>query len=169
MSWLAKKSTSMGRATVSFVAAIVLIGLAVTALGRGGQTVTLLRPCQGAECDAINWCSLSISNAQGTCPAGIANGAVVCVIPCGVGLAIPCVSAQDFLVMGTDCTFTGTPIDPGVCGDCDPLDVKYAVASSAAIPTVSEWGLIVMGLLIVTVAVIVIRRAQIRRPGLMAS
>ena len=137
MGRLAKKSTSMGRATMSFVAAIVLVGFAVTALGRGGQPLSL-RPCQGAECDAINWCSLLISNAQGTCPPGIANGAVLCVIPCGVGLAIPCLSVQVFAVVGTDCTFTGTPVNPGACGTCQPGDERYVVVSSVAIPTVSE-------------------------------
>ncbi len=157
--------TSTGRVALSLLVVIAFVGavgFGITAAFAQESGTLTVRPCEGPECDGLNWCPITIGSTQGSCPVGLEVGQECCVGPCGAGAAA-CIDATSFTIMGTNCSFTGTPAIgceseclPGLKNPC-----RFMVVNPVGVPTVSEWGLIVMGLLIVAAAVILIHRVQV--------
>ena len=158
--------TSTGRVALALLVVIAFVGAVgfgiTAALAQEGGTITV-RPCVGAECDGLEWCPITIGSLQGSCPVGLEVGQTCCVNPCEGAAAAPfCIGSSSFTIMGTNCSFTATPAED--CGSCEPNipnTCRFIVVDPVGVPTVSEWGLIVMGLLIVAAAVILIHRAHV--------
>jgi hypothetical protein len=159
--------TSTGRVALSLLVVIAIgaaFGFGITAaFAQEGGTISL-RPCEGAECDdGLDWCPITIGSTQGPCPTGLETGLTCCIWPCvSPENSAICIGGTNFSILGTNCSFTATAAPQ--CNTCEaniPNTCRFVVVKAAQIPTVSEWGLIVMGLLIVSAAVILIRRANV--------